>query len=77
MEDGILDKLPMGLPASTHCPHDDVAEYTRVPVVEPYAPVNPVMVTREPVTAFTPPPDTHAVPPLEATADVAIPSQLP
>ena len=63
--------------ASVHCPQDEVAEITRVPTCEPYVPVSPVIVTREPVTAPTPPPDTHAVPPLEATADVAIPNQLP
>jgi len=74
IDDGVLTGL---LPASIHCPHDEVAEYKRVPVVEPYVPVSPVMVTSEPVTAFIPPPDTHAVPPLVAFALVEIGIQLP
>ena len=44
---------------SVHVPHDDVAEYTRVPVAPAYVPVNPDVVTSDPVTAPTLPPDAH------------------
>lgn len=45
---------------STHVPHDaDNPLDTHVPTPVWYLPVKPVIVTREPVTAFTPPPDTH------------------
>ena len=64
--------------SSTHCPQDDAGAYTRVPpVVAPQVPVNPVMVTREPVTAFIPPPGTHAVPPPVPIASVESGIQLP
>ena len=73
-KEGAFDDV---LPASTHCPHDEAGDATRVPVVEPYVPVSPVIVTSEPVTALTPPPDTQAVPPLVAFASVEIGIQLP
>ena len=38
-EDGMVDGIDvgvlLGLADKTHCPQDDVAEYTRVPVVAP------------------------------------------
>jgi len=71
-DDGVL--LGLLPPPSTHCPHDAVPDDTRVPVVGLYDPVMPVIVTSEPVTAFTPPPDTQATVPC---AVVASPSQLP
>lgn len=67
----------LGFTIKTQVPHDDLAEETRVPVFALYVPLKPVIVTRDPVTAFTPPPDTQAVPPILATAFVEIPNQLP
>ena len=55
-------------------PHEDDEEDTRVPVVEEYVPVIPVMLTSDPVTAPTPPPDTQAG---GLSAVVASASQLP
>jgi len=73
-DDGVL--LGLLPPTSVHCPHDAVPDDTRVPDVELYDPVMPVIVTSDPVTAltFTPPPDTQATVPC---AVVASPSQLP
>lgn len=56
---------------STHVPHDDNGETTRVPVVPEYVPVNPEIVTRDPVNAPTLPPGT------QPRAVFAIASQLP
>jgi hypothetical protein len=71
-DDGVL--LGLLPPPRAHCPHDDDPDDTRVPVVELYDPVMPVIDTSDPVTALTPPPDTHATVP---AAVVASPSQLP
>jgi len=74
---GLADDM-LGLAASTHCPQDDAAAETRVPpVLDPQVPVRPVIVTREPVAALIPPPETHAVPPPVPSAVVANGIQLP
>ena len=44
---------------SVHVPHVEVLVNTRVPVTVEYVPVRPCIVTREPVTAPTPPPATQ------------------
>ena len=72
----------LGYTLSTHWPHDEVDVDTRVPVVALLVPFMPVIVTCDPVTALTPPPDAQAVPvepppALVAVAVMASPSQLP
>jgi len=76
---GIIDgvRLGLGLKSMIHCPQDAVGEFTRVPVFAPYVPFKPIIITREPVTAPTPPPGTHAFPPLDAIAVLASGIQLP
>ena len=71
---GATDGWLLGLTTNTHWPHDAVEDATRVPVVPPYVPVNPVMVTSEPVTAPILPPDTQGYAP---EAVVASGIQLP
>jgi len=76
-EIGIVDGSLLGLKSITQSPQDAVGENTRVPVSLPYVPFKPVIVTREPVTAPTPPPGTHAFPPLDAIACLDSGIQLP
>jgi hypothetical protein len=57
-KDGDTDDRTVGW--SVHVPHVEVLEDTRVPVLLEYEPFIPTIVTREPVTAFTPPPTVHA-----------------
>ena len=77
IEVGIADGILLGLTSITQYPQDAVGELTRVPVFAPYVPFKPVIVTSEPVTAPTPPPDTHAFPPLDAIVVIANGIQLP